>query len=114
MAAITLIGLLERFDVHLEILDKPISDDHLCAIALFLCKWRTVTRYLGLSDNDLYAIEHEDKDDQVKKLKALQRWKGKFGFKATYKKLMEVLLSLTFVDVAEKLCHLLKGNVMHI
>ena len=113
MAAITLKELLHIFDIHPVIIDKPTSDDHLCAIALFLHKWRTVAPYLGLSENDLDAIEQEEKDEQVKRLKALQRWKGKFGFKATYKMLLNVLLSLAMADVAENVCLLLKGNVMH-
>lgn len=47
------------------------SDDHLLAIALFLSSWRTVARYLGLSENDLDAIEHEGRNEQVMKLKSL-------------------------------------------
>ena len=47
------------------------SDDHLLAIALFLSSWRTVARYLGLSENDLDAIEHEGRNGQVMKLKSL-------------------------------------------
>ena len=54
------------------------------------------------------AVEQE-KDEQMKKLKALQKWKGKFDFKATYRKLVDVLLSLAMADVAEKVCDLLKG-----
>ena len=50
-----------------------------------------------------------------KSLKALQIWKGKFGFRATYRKLVEVLLSLGMADVAEKICLLLKGMyVIHL
>ena len=109
MAAITLEELLEKVNVHLEKLNKSISDDHLRAIAIFLTSWRKVTTYLGLSENDLDDVEQEGKDEQDKRLKALQMWKGKFGFKATYKKLVEVLLQLAKADIAEKVLLLLKG-----
>ena len=109
MAAITLKELLKEVGVHPEKLDQSISDDHLREIAIFLTSWRKVATYLGLRESDLDAVEQE-KDEQMKKLKALQKWKGKFGFKATYRKLVEVLLSLAMADVAEKVCHLLKGT----
>ena len=109
MAAITLKELLEEVSVHPEKLNKLISDDHLREIALFLTSWRKVATFLELSESDLDAIERKCKNEQEKKLKALQKWKSKFGFKATYKKLVEVLLSLCMADVAEKVCHLLKG-----
>ena len=110
MAAITLEELLKEVGVHLEKLNKSISDDHLREIAIFLTSWQKVATYLELGENDLDDVERE-KDEQMKKLKALQKWKGKFGFRATYKKLVEVLLSLAKADVAEKVCRLLKGMI---
>ena len=103
--------LLTEVGVDPEKLNERISDDHLCEIALFLTEWKTVVPFLGLDENDVDAIEQEGKKEQVKKLKALQKWKGKFVFAATYRKLVEVLLSLGMADVAEKVCHLLKGTV---
>ena len=107
MAAVTLEEILKEVGIHPEKLDKRTSDDHLHEIALFLTSWRTVASYLDL---DVDAIEQECKSEQARKLKALKIWKSKFGFKATYRKLVEVLLSLAMADVAEKVCHLLKGT----
>ena len=109
MAAITLEELLGQVGVHPEKLNNSISDDHLREIANFLTSWRKVVTYLELSENDLDDVEQEERDEHMKKLNALQKWKGKFGFRATYRKLVEVLLSLAKADVAEKVCHLLKG-----
>ena len=109
MAAITLEELVKEVGVPPEKLNDSISDDHLRAIAIFLTAWRKVAAYLELSETDLEDIEQEEKDEHMKKLKALQKWKGKFGFKATYQKLVEVLLSLAMADVAEKVCRLLQG-----
>ena len=109
MAAITLEELLKEVGVCPEKLNESISDDHLREIALFLTSWRTVASHLDLDENDLDDAEQGGRKVKDKSLKALQIWKGKFGFKATYKKLMEVLLSLAVADVAERVCHLLKG-----
>lgn len=110
MAAITLVELSEKFGLHPEKFNECIGEDHLLKIALFLTSWRAVAPYLRL---DLDAIEAEGRTEQEKRLKALKMWKGKFCFRATYKKLVEVLLSLTMADIAEKICHLLKGITVY-
>ena len=108
MAAITLEELLKKVGVCPEKLNDCISDDHLLKISMFLTSWRTVAPFLEIKSNHLEDIEQE-KDEQVKRLNVLQKWKGIFGYKATYRKLVEVLLSLAKADVAEKVCDLLKG-----
>ena len=112
MAAITLEELLKEVGVCPEKLNDSISDDHLREIALFLTSWRTVASHLDLSENDLDDAEQGGRKMKDKSLKALRIWKGKFGFRATYRKLVEVLLSLAMADVAEKICNLLKGMCM--
>ena len=97
---------MKKVGVHSEKLNDSISDDHLREIGIFLTSWRRVATYLGLSENDLGDVEQEGKDEQDKMLKI---WKGKFGFKATYRMLVEVLLHLAKADIAEKVLHLLKG-----
>ena len=109
MAAITLDELLKETEICNEKLSERASNEHIREIAKFLTSWRKVAIYLGLDGNDLDAIEQEERDEHMKKIKALQKWKGKFGFKASYRKLVEVLLSLAMADVAEKVCCLLKG-----
>ena len=109
MAAITLDELLKETEICAEKLNQSTSDEHLRAIAIFLTSWRTVAAFLGLSENDLDAVERQWKDEQDRRLNVLQRWKGMYGFKATYRKLVEVLLSLAKADIAERICRLLKG-----
>ena len=118
MAAITLEELLKQVDLRPEKLDEPTSDDHLLKIALFLTSWRTVAPHLGLSEIDMDDVEQEGKSEQEKRQRALQKWKHKLSRKATYRKLVEVLLSLGKADVADEICGLLKGmsemNMYHI
>ena len=114
MDVITLDELLKKTEIHPETLNGRISDDHLREIALFktLTNWRTVATYLGLDKNDLDAIKREEDDEQMRKLNALEKWKGKFGSKATNRKLVDVLLKLEKADAAEEVCHLLKGTFL--
>ena len=111
MEQVTVKKLLMEVGVHPEKLNERIIDDHLCEIALFLTEWKTVVPFLGLDENDVDAIEQEEKKELVRKLKALRKWKRKFVLTATYRKLVDVLLSLTMTDVAEAVCRLLKGTV---
>ena len=112
MAAITLEELLKQVGVHSEKLNESTSDEHLREIALFLTSWRTVASHLDLDENDLDDAEQGGRRVKDKSLKALQIWRGKFGFKATYQMLVGVLLSLGMADIAEKVCLLLKGMYM--
>ena len=112
MAAITLEELLKKVGVCREKFNDSISDEHLLEISTFLTSWRTVAPFLKIESNDVEAIEQE-KDEQVKRLKVLQKWKGIFGFTATYRKLVEVLLKLAQADIAQKVCELLKGTCLH-
>ena len=112
MAAITLEELLKKVGLCPEKLNDSVSDDRLREVALFLTSWRTVASHLDLDENDLDDAEQGGKKVKDKSLKALQIWMGKFGFKATHRKLVEVLLSLAMADVAEKVCNLLKGMYM--
>ena len=109
MAAITLDELLKKTQVCPKKLIECVSDNHIREIALLLPSWRRVAEYLELTENDLDDVEQDCKDQQDKRLKALQKWKCKFGFKATYRKLVAVLLSLSRADIAGKICYLLKG-----
>ena len=100
MAETTLEELLKKVGVCHEKINDGISDEHLLKISMFLTSWRRVAPFLGIGSNDLEAIEQE-KDEQVKRLNVLQKWKGIFGFNAMYRKLVEVLLSLAKADIAE-------------
>ena len=111
-AAITLDELLEDVGVCPEKLDKHISEDHILEIAFILTEWKAVVPFLGLNENDVEAIEQEEKKEQVRKLKALRKWRGKVGCRATYKKLVVVLLKLAKADIADEVCRLLKGIVV--
>ena len=113
MAAVTVDELLKETEICPERLDERTTDSHLREIALFLASWQKVATYLELSGNDLDDVEREGKDEQEKRLKALQKWKSKYAFKATYRKLVEVLLSLSMADTAEKVCQLLKSASGH-
>ena len=104
---VTLEKLIDVVGISLIQLDHECSDEHLLSISLFLGPWRTITPHLGLDANDQTAIANDGGSEEERSMKALQRWKEKFAFMATYKKLVEVLLSIGKANQAQKVCKLL-------
>ena len=110
MAGVTLEELVKKVGVAPEALHERCSDDHLRSISLFL-DWRSVAPHLGLSETEREEIESDGKKHSGKKLKTLEKWKSKFVFQATYRRLIEVLLTIGRADHAEEVCKLLPKGI---
>ena len=88
-------------------LDKACTSEYLQDIALFLESWRTVAPHLGLSRVQVEQVERDGTEENEKRLRFLESWKGKFAFKAKYIVLVEALLKISRADQAEQVCRLL-------
>jgi len=104
---VTLDELLEEVGVSPAQLDKACTREHLQDIALFLESWRTVAPHLGLSRIQVEQVERDGTEENEKRLKFLESWKGKFAFKAKYIVLVKALLKISRADQAEQVCRLL-------
>ncbi len=91
-------------------LDKPCSNVDIADIASFFGSWRDVAPHLGLDETNVEEVEEDGRKGAERRLKALQKWKSKFGFKATYKWLVEALMKVNLADRAEKVCQLVKSQ----
>ena len=114
MEPVTLEELVKELRIPMAKLDQKCTDEHLKSISLFL-DWRRVAPHLGLSDADIGEIESDKRTDAEKRLEVLQKWKTKYGFKATFINLVNILLGIGNADHAEKVCRILlseKGMVL--
>ena len=93
--------------IPVTLLDQECSVEHLKKISHFL-DWRRVAPFLGLSEMDIQEIESDKKTDSEKRLQALEKWKRMYAFKATYRKLVEILLEVKDANSAQKVCKLLQ------
>ena len=107
MSGVTLDELLEEVDVSPAQLDKACTSEHLRDIALFLDSWRTVAPYLELSKVQVEQVERDGTEENEKRLKFLESWKGNFAFKAKYIVLVKALLKISRADQAEQVCRVL-------
>ena len=103
---VTIDELVEAVGLLPEQLDQKCSDDHLNSLSQFL-DWRRIAPHIGLNDTDQSDIERDGKDESERRLKALQKWKTRFGFKATYQKLVQAYLAIDNADHAERVCRVL-------
>ena len=101
---ITLEDLTERYKIPSSVLENEVSDDDIRKISTFLESWKVVAPYLGLSKGQIEASDRDGKSEEEKRLLMLQRWKQAFVFKATYKELINALLSVARADLAVKVC----------
>ena len=90
MAGISLQELIAYVGISADKLNQQCSDKHISDISLFLTNWQSIAPHLGLTESE-----------------ALQTWKAKYLFKATYRALVDVLLKIGRADFAEKVCRLL-------
>ena len=101
---ITFDDLTKRFKIPDSILEDEVSDDDIREISTFLESWKLVGPHLGLSKGEIEAIDRDGNTEEEKRLLMLQRWKQALVFKATYKELVNALLSVRRADVAVKVC----------
>ena len=103
----TLEELVKKVRISLDLLDQKCSDEHLKSISLFL-DWRRVAPHLGLTERDTEDVEFEKKTESERRLRVLQMWKNKYGYKATLRSITVVLLTVGNADDAERVCCLLQ------
>ena len=96
--------LTQKFNISRSVLENEVSDDDIREIANFLESWKLVAPHLGLSKGEIEAIDRDGTSEEEKRLLMLQRWKQALVFKATYKELINALLSVRRADLAVKVC----------
>ena len=105
----TLERILEHYGVTEADVNKQISDVHLEEISRVACQgWRLLPARLEIEHIEVSNIERDHRLEEEKRLAFLQKWKGQHTFEATYKALMNALISIKHVQDAESVCKTLK------
>ena len=102
----TLAELVTEVGISPALLDQKCSDADLVSISKDL-DWRKTAPHLGLTAIDIDDIDCK-KTEPEKRVETLQKWKKKFGFRAKFRMLVEILLESGNADNAEVVCRLLK------
>jgi hypothetical protein len=93
-------------------LSKPCDGGIIPSLADCFSQWRVIFGSL-LSDLDRSDVNKENTTEEEKRIAALRKWKARNGSKATYKILIDVLLSKGERSQAESLCKILADHLRH-
>ncbi len=111
--AVTLKDLLEHHGLSEESLNQEVARDDIHEISTFLTDdWRLLACVpkINLTYNEIEVIRKDNDGEDLKKLAFLIKWKKKQSIKATYRVLVDALLSNENSNDASKVCQLVKSK----
>ena len=83
------------------------TDEQIREIADRIDNWEDLAPFLELTKTDIQAIRNDHAaNDKLQRRAALNKWKQKKGFKATYAALLKALLKSERKDLACEVCEL--------
>ena len=101
--------VLQRFSLTREQLDTPCTFENCSLLAEILVKWEPLAPGIGLSEQDITAIQQDHKGDyRAQCSAALAKWRHKFGLRATFLMLAQGLERTKDLEGVEKLCKTFK------
>lgn len=110
-AAVSLQDLLDYLEIQECHLKKRCNDEHVREVALLIDKWEVYASHLGLTQTEIDSIKEDGRANEEKKILALQKWKTKNAFKATFKVLIQMFLKAGNAELAEKVAIMLKKEI---
>lgn len=105
-SSISLEDLLQHCGVE-EACLKEVTFDSFLKISPYLSQWKLLAPMMNISQAEVDEIKNESADMQ--RISFLGKWK-KMSMRATYRVLVDSLLSIGRVDDARGVCNILKGK----
>lgn len=103
--AISLQDLIERFQLSNDLLDASLSDEHLRDVSRIIADPKILGPELELTSGEMTDVNQQPAEHR--RFAMLEKWKQKFDWKATYRKIVEALLRCSRADLARQVCELL-------
>ena len=113
--AISVQDLVESCGLELACLDREVTYEDFHEISYCLTQWQPLAPKL-IQDNtraEVEAIESEHSNAGKQKIAFLDTWKERMAYKATYRVLVDSLLSIGKAEIARKVCKTLTGIIHH-
>ena len=73
-------------------------------VSQFLDDWQSFARGAGISEADIKAILYDGRDENDRRYKTLYKWHQINPYKATYSALIQILVTIKRVDLAQEVC----------
>ncbi len=103
-------SVIRSMRVPAGLVDQPCSEEHLRELSRHVHDWETILGSLGFESARVVqarVVVKYPRDLQLQATQMFLEWRDFGGREATYRKLIEVLVGLNKVTLAEKVCELL-------
>ena len=110
--AVTLNELLQHHGLSEDDLNQEVASDKIHEISSLLTDdWRLLAPNMNLTDAEVKVIERDNQlEEELRKIGFLKKWKKKQSIRATYRVLVDVLMSNNNSNDASKVCELVQGK----
>ena len=99
MAVPTYDELLGHYEVEKSIMKQTFDDEHLREFSLIMDTLEILATFLEIPNSDITAIKNQGTVIE-QRIKMLECWKQRRGFKATYEEMVKALLKINRTDLA--------------
>ena len=99
--------VIQRYQLTPDVLNKPVSDEHITEIQKTL-PWREVGEFLLGRGPKFTDIDKDGQSEADKRRLTLNKWQEALGDDATYDKLIEAMIKAGKIKEASGVCYLIK------
>ena len=90
---------------------REVTSDQFHKLVPYLTQWQLLAPNLNISKHEVEDIESEQQKPVMQRISFLKTWKQKMGFKATYRALVDGLLSIGREEDARGVSQILTGKI---
>ena len=105
--AVCIQDLVKSCGVEEACLGKEVIYVHFHEISRYLSQWKLVSPKMNISQAEVETIESDNRKSEMQRVSFLDTWKQKMSMKATYRALIEALLSIGRAEDARGVCQVL-------
>ena len=110
LARVSIQDLVKFCEITEDWLDREVTYERFNDISSHLTQWKRIVHSLNISEDEVEAIENDQPKAEMQKISFLKTWKQKMSFKATYRALVDALLSIERAEDARGVCQILTGK----
>lgn len=109
-SAVSIQDLVSICGVEEACLEREVIYTHFHEISRHLSQWKLLSPKMNIAQPEVVAIESDNQNAEIQRLSFLETWKQKMSIKATYRVLVESLLSIGRAEDARGVCQVLTGT----
>ena len=102
--------LLKSCGANEACLDGEVTYERFHELSHYLTQWQLLAPNLNISQDEVEAIESEHQKAVMRRITFLDTWKQRMSFKATFRALVDALLSIGRAEDARGVCKTLTGK----